>query len=85
MTQRGQFRMAFDKEVELVANLGKRIETGNQEGDGDGPGRQVPTLNRELDGSLIGAQHDVLSAGGIDDDVLEARQGWQEDASIPLA
>ena len=73
------------EEVELVASLGDRIETGNQEGDGDGPDREVHTFNRELDGSLVGAQHDVLSAGDIDEDMFEARQGWKEDAFVPLA
>jgi hypothetical protein len=52
---------------------------------GDGPGRQVCAFNCELDGSLIGALHEVLSAGGVDQDMLEAGQRWQEDAPIPLA
>jgi hypothetical protein len=63
--------------------LGDRFETGNQKGDDGGPDRQVRAFDRELDGSLIGAQHDMLSAGGIDEDMLEARQGWKEDAFIP--
>ena len=72
------------QEVELVAGSDDRVETGNQKGDGDGPRREVGAFDRELDGSLIGAQHDVLSAGGVDEDMLEARQGWKEDAFIPL-
>jgi hypothetical protein len=49
-------------------------QTVHQEGEGDGVGCYVWTIDEQLQRGSVGSQHDVLTAVGIDKNVLYARQ-----------
>jgi len=69
--------------VELVAGTADRCDARHQNGDGDGMRRNIGARHRELDGGAVSAQHDVLAAIGVGQDVLDVRDGRHEHAFLP--
>lgn len=58
----------------MIRRLAKRTQTTHEKGDGYGARCNVGAVDHDLEGSRIGAQHDVLATTGVDQDVLQAAQ-----------
>lgn len=66
----------------MLGRLADCTETTHQKSDCDLAGCNVCAVDSQLERGAVGAQHQVLAAAGVDEDVLEARQGRDKDTSI---
>lgn len=66
----------------MFGRLTNCAETSHQKGEGHRPGCNVRPVNHQLESGSIGPQHQVLAAAGVDEDVLEARQGRDKNTPV---
>ena len=66
----------------MIGRLTKGTETAHEKGDGDRSGSDVGALDDQLKSHPVGTQYDVLATTGVDEDMLEARQGGHKNTGI---
>ena len=66
----------------VIGRLAQRSKTAYEKGNSHGCPRNVGALDDQLKSRPVGTQYDVLATTAVDQNLLEARHGGEQDAGI---